>query len=63
MDVPSWFGVNEFYAIILTLNFYIISRIVISIIEVKKNFNIKGKFKSWWNSRKQKKEDKIYGRF
>ena len=62
MEIPGWFGLNEFYAIILTVNIYIFSRIVITIIEVKKSFKLKGKFKSWWESRKQKKEDKIYGR-
>lgn len=59
MEIPTWFGVNEYYALIYTVWFGLASWIVVNLIRVK--FDIKSKilsFKQWLEKWKLKREEK-----
>ena len=61
MDIPNWFGITEFYAILGTVWFFLIVWLIVNIIKVKKEIKVKEwttKIKSWWSERKKKKEEK-----
>lgn len=67
MEIPSWFGAEEFYALLNTFQIiaviYLVSVIVKSIGHFK-DLNIKlkaSKLKSWWAERKKRREEKIWG--
>lgn len=62
MEIPIWFGVNEFYAIIYTVWFGLACWVAVNLIRVK--FDIKSKilsFKQWLEKRRVKKEEKLLG--
>jgi len=59
MEVPSWFGQTEFYAIIVTMWFGLIIYFLTVCIKFKQCLNIKENFKKikgWLIKRKEKKE-------
>lgn len=63
MDLPIWFGINDFYSLLATVNFGIIAWIIVTIIRVKMSikFGIKRRillFKNWLSKRKELKEIK-----
>lgn len=64
LEIPSWFGKPEFYAILYTVWFGLICYLVIGLIKAKKDINVKdniSKLKEWRKNRKQKKEEKLLG--
>lgn len=64
LEIPSWFGEQEFYAILYTVWFGLICYLVIGLIKAKKDINVKdniSKLKEWRKNRKQKKEEKLLG--
>jgi len=59
--IPSWFGINEYYALLITVWLFLFSWIVVNLIKIKANLSIKDrllKIKNWWNERKKRKEMK-----
>ena len=61
MDLPNWFGVTEYYALLGTVWFALIMYLIICIVKIKQGIKVKESFsriKSWWSERKKKKEEK-----
>jgi len=65
MVVPDWFGVREFYVVVVTVWFYIIGWIVVNYLRVKEvKLDVKRKvigFKNWLVERRKRKELKLLG--
>ena len=62
MEIPGWFGIGEFYAILVTVWFALIMYLLITVVKVKKGIKVKesfSKFKSWYIERKKRKEEKL----
>jgi len=58
MNIPDWFGVMEFYAVLGTIWFGIIMYFLTACVKVKQDLNVKKKIidlKSWWSKRKEAK--------
>lgn len=65
MDIPSWFGPDEYYWLLRTVWFTIIMYLLITVVKVKSGIKVKESFvkvKSWLKNRKLKKEEKILGK-
>jgi len=58
MEIPSWFGVTQYYALLLTVNFAIFSYIIVAFIRAgASTTNLKSKIislKDWWRKRKER---------
>lgn len=58
-EIPAWFGKNEFYLLIITVWFFLISWMAVNLIKVGGiKLNIKDKYlkiKTWWVKRKENK--------
>lgn len=64
MEIPAWFGLTEYYALIATVWFGIATYLLIALVTAKREVKIKEnivKLRSWWNERKKKKEEEPYG--
>ena len=58
MEIPNWFGQNEYYALLYTIWFGLIVYFLTTILRVKKEIKIKEKIvkiKNWWIKRKENK--------
>jgi len=59
-SLPGWFGQGEFYVIIVTIWFFLISWIIVNFLKIGGNkLDIKKKilgFKHWNSKRKERKE-------
>jgi len=63
VELPGWFGMGEYYALLVTVWFALIIYLLVAIVKTSKELKIKNKLSkvvSWWKERKKKKEEKPY---
>ena len=60
MEVPSWFGADEYYWLLRTVWFVVVMYLLIVIVKVSKGIKIPNRIKNWWKKRKDKHEGDIF---